>query len=683
MPVRDAKPVIPGRLINRDNFTEILQDAAHDKQITMEEANVILDAVEANLDSFDTQQAEEARAIKTLVEGANPQLAAAAVTSGDVIGFQSALRLHMENAADPPIEIHDVHSTSDIRRGIPLSSSEPLSVTGPDGVAFLVGGGRDIEGLEVRLRPITHSVHGDGIEARLKVSRKAGNAIEKLLAKMPDARLMEKKVRDYGVREDGAIVVHEGDDPLTQEEKDAAKLGTLNKELQTLNKDLAKLEKKLDGLAEPDDALETKRDELMDKIDELKSNIDDMVEDIGGNNYSYSYHSNNNSDNKPSMSLGHCVSVTEPGKFRIDYFPEEIAEQAMRGAVHIEAYGETEEEKKANLKAASEALGLNDEMETEPTEDSMELLMLMRLLWQASPEAAAKLAKKTNLTIEHAEAALEKARVPDHFIDDARFAEVVPGHISVVVPGQAEAYKKAGISGIVHTIQNTDKIAEMIASGNLSSTSERLATRKVIKGMSSSEDLESGGAEYVFTRLVTDKANNPSVGYSAAISFNLELLDRADWFAYPQDEYGSTYMDVEASAGKPSAALKKIAARTLPDVDSVFDELRGERNYASGSNSFFDRPTGRELIEAIDSDYYGGGDVDDMSNEAMFQGHIPVSMMNHIVVRNKDEQSKILKELKKLGITEVNGKPAKEFIRVQDKLYIEETTTNNDNTDYI
>ncbi len=684
MPVHGAnKPVVPGRIIHRDNFTEVLNDAAGDHQITLEEADVILGAVEADPNSFETEQAEQARAIKALVEGGSPTLAAAAVTSGDVMGFQSALRVHMQNLTEPVVEVQDNYPTAEVRRGIPLSGPEPLDVKGPHGTAFLVGGGRDIEGLEVRLRPIYHSIHGDGIEARLKVTRKAGNAIERLLAKMPNATLMEKKIRNFGVRDDGSIIVHTGDDPLTQEDKNSAKLVKLNGNLKKLKSDAKKLDKKLDALAEPDTALEEKRSKLEDKIDDLTSEIEDLVEQIGEDPYSYSYSSNSSNSAEASMSLGHCVSVTEPGKFRIDYFPEEISRQTLRGAVHIEAYGATEEEKKLNLKEATAALALDDEFEAAPTDDDLELLMLMRLLWQASPKDAAKLQKKSTLTIEHVEAALEKAKVPENFIEDARFTEVSPGHISVVVPGQSEAYKKAGVTGIVHTIQNIDKLAELIASGGIASTSERLAAHKVIKGMSSREDLESGGADYVFTRLVTEKANNPGISYGAVISFDLELLDRADWFSYPEDEYGSTYMEDEARAGKPSAAIKKIAARTIPDVESHFEHLRGERNYANGADSFYDRPTGRKLIDEINDNFYGST-VDSMSNETMFQGGIPLSMMKYIVVSSEGDKTKILKQLKEQGITEINGKPAKDFIRFQDKLFTEASSNNDDdNTDYI
>ena len=675
MPI-NHKPVVPGRVINQGNFQEVLNDAAHDDQVTLEEAEVILEAVEADLNSFDSVQVKEAQDLIKLVGDTNPTLAAMAVRTGNVSSFRSAMSVHIDSMLHPQREIEDSHSIENVRRGIPLDSSEPLHISGPEGTAFLVGGGRTIENMEVRMRPITHSVHGDGYETRFKVTRKAGNVIERLLAKKPDARLVEKRIRDYGVREDGAIRVHVGDDPLSQEDKDAAQLVELTAKVKSLNTQYTKLSKKLET-TEPE-----KRGEIETQITELKSQIKEFTTSIetlsGSSNYSsYSYGSSDD-----GMTLGHCIRVDEPGKFRIDYFPEEVSKQALRGSVHIEAYGATEEEKKANLKEAVTVLEMNDELQAEPSEESMENLRLMRLLWQASPTLASKMQKKTNLTTDAIREALVKAKVPEDFIEEARFSEVVPGHIYVVVPGQAEAYEAAGVTGLIHTIQNIDKIADIIADGALSATQERLAMRKVIKGMSSATDLKTGGAEYVFTRLMTKKMGNPKTN-GAVISFNTELLDRTDWFAYPSDKYGSTYMRSEAQEGTISAAVKKIMKRTNPDAEAFLDKMRSVQSSGQGANSFFERPTGRELIKAINDKTYASSSVSSTRNEAMFQGHIPLSMMNYILVRNEVEQKKILTQLEEREITEINGAPATEFIRVQDTLFPPESENPVDYPDYI
>lgn len=374
------------------------------------------------------------------------------------------------------------------------------------------------------------------------------------------------------------------------------------------------------------------------------------------------------------MSLGHCIRVDVPGKYRIDYFPEEVAKQALRGAVHVEAFGNNEDEKKANLKAAMSALGLEQEMEKPPSDESMEILKLMRLLWQASPTIANRVGKEDPLTIESINVALQEAKVPEDFVTGARYSDVVPGHASVVIPGQAEAYYKAGVRGLIHTIQNTDKIVDIIADGLLSSTQERLTMRKVITGMSSSADLKSGGAEYVFTRMITEKMGNPSVN-GAVISFNLDLLDRSDWFAYPADKYGSTYVNDEASQGAISDALKTIALRTHPNTETFLNQMRSDQATGSGANSFWTRPTGRELIKEIDKNTYGGtSSVSNTRNEAMFQNHIPVSMMNYIVVTDENQKKTIVDKLAERGITEVNGAPVADFIRVQATLFAETET---------
>lgn len=680
MPITNTpKPVIPGREITPQNFKQVLADAAYDAKVTKEEAEVILQAVEGNLDQFEAHQVQDARSLFTLATEVNPDMAALAVNSGKIQQFHSTLRLHIRSLTEPQIEVVDRHPTAAVHRGLPLSTSEPLHVTGPSGTAFLVGAGRDIENLEVRLRPIHHSLHGDGYEARFKVTRNRGNEIESLLAQIPDAKIVEKKIQNLGVRDDGAIHVHTGDDPLTKEEKDAQKLFDLNQQKTSLDTQKAAL------TTEKETAPPEKQAELDTKIKELQNQLDPIVQEIntlsGANSYSsynYSYGSSND-----AMTLGHCVRVDVPGQYRIDYFPEEIAKQAMRGSVHIEAFGANEEEKKANLKKAMAALHLDEAVQTAPTDESMEILKLMRLLWQASPPLASQLQKQEPLTIDTIKTALQEAKVPEDFVATARYSDVVPGHISVVIPGQAEAYQKAGVRGLIHTIQNTDKIVDIIADGLLSSTQERLTTRKVITGMSSSADLKSGGAEYVFTRLVTEKMGNPTVN-GAVISFNLNLLDRADWFAYPADKYGSTYVSDEASQGVVSDALKTIASRTHPNTDNFLNPMRSDQATGSGANSFWTRPTGRALIKEIDQNTYGGtSSISNTRNEAMFQSHIPVSMMNCIIVTDENQKKTVIDKLAERGITEVNGMPASDFIRVQTKLFAESETPVDDHPTYI
>ena len=75
--------------------------------------------------------------------------------------------------------------------------------------------------------------------------------------------------------------------------------------------------------------------------------------------------------------------------------------------------------------------------------------------------------------------------------------------------------------------------------------------------------------------------------------------------------------------------------------------------------------------------------VSSTRNEAMFQGHISLSMMNYIVVPNEQQQQDILTKLEAQGITEVNGQPASEFVRVQANLYPETPENDIEHTDYI
>jgi hypothetical protein len=395
------------------------------------------------------------------------------------------------------------------------------------------------------------------------------------------------------------------------------------------------------------------------------------------------------------MNLGPCLRYEVAKRFRIDYFPEELAKQALRGGVHVEAYGKTEAEKKKNAAEAFELLGLKEELEKEPSSTEQKKHQAMRLLWQAAPREAAKLAAKASFSLTTVKAALKKAKVPTEFLQNARYAEVAPGQITVVTPTQGEAYRRAGIRAITHEVSNSDRVADILAAGALLSTGARLAERLVVTGMSSSEDLDTGGAEYVFTRLVTEKMGNLSMSYSGAIlSIEPDILDRTDWFAYAEDNYGSTFMDEDL--GDVSPAVKTIAERNfnaddhryVDDIDDYLGELRDEVNNGSGSGEFWDRETGRKLVDRLDNgdSYYGGpSEIGDLSNEAMFRGSVPVSFIKEVIVTRDEERKKILKQLKAKGVKMIGDRKVEDVVVVRKKIFPEATAPDRevDDANYI
>lgn len=99
--------------------------------------------------------------------------------------------------------------------------------------------------------------------------------------------------------------------------------------------------------------------------------------------------------------------------------------------------------------------------------------------------------------------------------------------------------KKTKTNWFIHNLGSKDWVGDALADAAeggrpfaLVSTERRFANGVMEGGMSSWEDLDSGGGEYVFTRQRRDPIDD-GVNLDAA-----RMLRRLDWFAYPGDRYG-------------------------------------------------------------------------------------------------------------------------------------------------
>lgn len=379
----------------------------------------------------------------------------------------------------------------------------------------------------------------------------------------------------------------------------------------------------------------------------------------------------------PEMSIGPALRFEKDGKYRVDYFPESTSKQSLRGEVHIQVYGRNTSKQKDRLRDVLEDVGLKDVIEGQPSEATEEMLKAFRLLEQSDPRAHHTLMDKVEngetVTIEQLHDALIAAEVPPAFLQDAYFAEASPGHMSVIVPGQAEAYGRRGVRSLYHTIGSSEIFAYIANDGALMSTKDRLAVGKVFRGMSSDTDLRTGGADYVFTRQVTEPMGNPSMSgmRGGAIVLKQEVLDRADWFAYSGDKYGTT---LAGDRGEPTDAVKEIAQRS-------YDELK-EQDDSSVKNKTFDQWFERLVKSQTDrrQDTYlprpvGRAQVDvttGSSNETMLEGTIPIEQIEAFLVRDDAAKEKTIAKLQELGVTDINGVPIEDFVQVRDKYFTED-----------
>lgn len=195
--------------------------------------------------------------------------------------------------------------------------------------------------------------------------------------------------------------------------------------------------------------------------------------------------------------------------------------------------------------------------------------------------------------------------------------EVFPGYSTYVENGKHEEYlaKYGEDVRAVHMLNSisADSVYRVLTTG-LMSTTERFSRGVVRNGISSVLDIDSGGADNVFTRIMN--AEQRSKIQNHAVVLKPEIFDRTDWYAYNVDSYGST--NEAHFAGR--LAPEEIFQRTMGDL----------KHYSADNEQMFRTGIGVEYIEAIE--------VDELDRDELLEG------------------------LRKKGLSEVNGRPIEEVI---------------------
>lgn len=195
--------------------------------------------------------------------------------------------------------------------------------------------------------------------------------------------------------------------------------------------------------------------------------------------------------------------------------------------------------------------------------------------------------------------------------------EVFPGYSTYVENGKHEEYlaKYGEDVRTVHMLNSmsVDSVYRVLTTG-LMSTTERFSRGVVKNGISSVLDIDSGGADNVFTRIMN--AEQRSKIQNHAVVLKPEIFDRTDWYAYNVDSYGST--NEAHFAGR--LAPEEIFQRTMGDL----------KHYSADNEQMFRTGIGVDYIEAIE--------VDELDRDELLEG------------------------LYQKGLFEVNGRPIEEVI---------------------
>ena len=213
-------------------------------------------------------------------------------------------------------------------------------------------------------------------------------------------------------------------------------------------------------------------------------------------------------------------------------------------------------------------LGINNAL-SEVTEEAAQEYKESRLKWQYKIEG--------ELSVEEKERAERLER-----------KEVFPGYSTLVEEGKYLEYleKYGDDLRAIHNmgIASAEDL-KMVFTQGLMCTTERFSRGLMRGGLSSVRDMDSGGADNVFTRIM-GKEKRAELG-GVVLILKPEIFDRTDWYSYSSDTYGST----------DRSEFKK---RMSPD--EVFDFVANSGDYIRNNEQMFRMGIGAEYIEGVEVD---------------------------------------------------------------------------------
>ncbi|MBQ8963548.1 MAG: hypothetical protein IJ089_07105 [Clostridia bacterium] len=257
---------------------------------------------------------------------------------------------------------------------------------------------------------------------------------------------------------------------------------------------------------------------------------------------------------------------------------------------------------------------------TQPVDKaSIDRMKKMRLIWQNDPKAATKLNPMT-VTDAEIEQHLKRLGITQARVNAVKVKRVNDSFFTFYDPENVKIAKKEGVAYVWAGLTDTTGAVATIQSGEMVSSLDRKLRGILSGGASPGDDLESGGADSVFTRIAL-KQNVGMESYSDSFSngpyrflFKPEVLGRTDWYAFSGDSYGKTYGDFETRNG----------------VQEHFQDL--QRWYKS-------------------------------SNECMFRHALGLEDLKEIRCKTDYDRFKLIDRLNQQGITQINGQPLAKIIK--------------------
>lgn len=283
----------------------------------------------------------------------------------------------------------------------------------------------------------------------------------------------------------------------------------------------------------------------------------------------------------------------------------------------------------ANAKALKSVEDMLDEigakylMDT-PSESSVFTYKLRKAIWSRHPEIKSEdlflMSNKKMLSI------LEEDNITREMVANLRLENVWNGYSTFIDETLIKAAHDADVKCVWSGVKGVENVVKVIKSGGLSCSKERLTAGFKGNGASIVSDIKSGGADGVFTRMGvksepwTEEYSCCFCGDGYRIKIDPSVLGRTDWYAYNDDNFGST-------------AWKYFSERSK--LEDLAAELKEQ--YLTGNEIIF--------RNGIRSDKFIGINCDDefMRNE-------------------------LLEAFAKAGIKEINGIPVEKFVTIETEI---------------
>lgn len=275
----------------------------------------------------------------------------------------------------------------------------------------------------------------------------------------------------------------------------------------------------------------------------------------------------------------------------------------------------------AEMSRMLKSVGLDDLLAT-PTAEAQRTLIKSRIVWQNAPGRVSEFSGLTGQALEDKlDDIIRDIGITDARIKGVELRKICDGYSTFYDAEMAAAMKKAGADYVWSGVRSSESVVNIVTTGGLKSTNNRCFSGVKLTGSSPEADMRTGGADSVFTRIGVKNKSKPRyndcyAGGPYRIIIDGAELGRTDWYAYPGDEFGTT--DPSMMSGRMSAT---------------------------------------DFAAAMKQSYRYG-------NEIMFRQAIPTSSFTGIRCETQAARTELIRRFKVAHITEINGVPLDEFIKV-------------------